>query len=47
MIRMGLEKKKESEAKALVIVERLIEPDIDKEWLREAVGAAIYNNNML
>ena len=38
MVRMGLMKKKESEAKALAIVERLIEPDINKEWFRDAVS---------
>ena len=36
-IRVGLARKKECERKALEVVERLIEPGVDKEWLRNSV----------
>ena len=37
MVRLGLLKKKEFEAKSLTIVERLIDPEVNKEWLRDSV----------
>lgn len=37
-IALGLRKKKECEAKALRIVERLIEETIEPEWFRDAVS---------
>ena len=36
-IKLGLIRKKECEQKALAIVERLLETEIDREWLRDAV----------
>ena len=47
MIEKGLLRKKECEAKALAIVERLIEADIDKEWFRESafsINGSHYND---
>ncbi len=37
MIRMGLIKKKECESAAVRVVERLCDPKVDREWLRESV----------
>jgi hypothetical protein len=35
---MGMLRKKECEAKAVAIVERLIEADVEREWLKDAVS---------
>ena len=37
-IRAGLARKKECEKRALGIVERMIETEVDREWLRSSVG---------
>ncbi len=38
MIRAGLARKKECESVALRVVERLCEPGVDREWLRQSVS---------
>jgi hypothetical protein len=37
MVLLGVKKKKECEAKALNVVEKLADPGVDREWLRDAV----------
>ena len=42
MIQQGLSRKKECEAKALAIVQRLALADcVDREWLRDAVSSPL------